>query len=368
MTTPDPFAGSGAFRLEARRFVVDEIAPIAARCERHARFPRAAIRACGKRGYLALDQIQSAVLAEELARCDSLGVALSIFVQAGLIGPLLRQLATGARQHADLGALQAGRLVAAMAVSEPHAGSDFAAITCRATRKGRGFIVDGDKTYISAAAAADVAVVAARIDGDGPPGLSLFLIPLTAPGVRVTRLDTLGLATSAMAAIAFRRCRVPADALIGERGAAYGYIQDALNRERLYGGIGAIAWAQRAVDHTTAFLRSRRAFGRTLGRFQAIRHQMADLATTVEAARQLNYATFERWRTGQRVTKEIAMIKLFSYRAAQHAVETCLQLHGGLGYMADHWTSRWFRDARALTIAAGTPEVMRDLIAAHLRL
>lgn len=362
------FGGHSGFRREVRQFVEREIAPIAARAERHGRFPRAAIRACGRRGYLQLDELQSAILAEELAGCDSLGVALSIFVQAGLVGPLLRQLAASPRRREDLASIERGRLVAAMAVSEPAAGSDFSAISCRATPSGRGFRLDGEKTYITAAAAADVAIVAARIDGDTAPDLSLFVVPLTSPGVRVTRLETLGVATSAMGAIAFRRCRLPADALLGDRGAGYGYIQDALNRERLYGGIGAIAWAERAVTHTTAYLRSRRAFGRTLGRFQAVRHQMADLATTLEAARQLNYATFERWRAGERVTKEIAMIKLFSYRAAQQAVETCLQLHGGRGYMADHWSSRWLRDARALTIAAGTPEVMRDLIAAHLRL
>jgi acyl-CoA dehydrogenase len=184
----------------------------------------------------------------------------------------------------------------------------------------------------------------------------------------VTRLATLGLPTTGMGRITFRQCRVASDAVLGDAGAAYGYIQDALNRERLYGGIGAVAWAQRALDRTTVFLRGRRAFGRSLTRFQAIRHQLADRATELEASRQLNYATFSRWTQGEAVTKEIAMIKLFSYRTAQRVIESCLQLHGGLGYMADHWTSRWYRDARALTIAAGTPEVMRDLIAAHLRL
>jgi len=156
--------------------------------------------------------------------------------------------------------------------------------------------------------------------------------------------------------------------MLGESGAAYGYIQDALNRERLYGGIGAVAWATRALEKTASFLKTRHAFGRPLSRFQAVRHQLADLAAALEAARQLNYSTFTRWQAGEDVTKEIAMIKLFGYRQAQRAIECCLQLHGGLGFLADHWTSRWYRDARALTIAAGTPEVMRDLIAAYLRL
>jgi acyl-CoA dehydrogenase len=369
MRAAAPFdAGTGRFRAEARRFVDRELAPAAKRWERARSFPRGALKACGDRKYLALDPARSAVLAEELARCDSMGVALSVIVQAGLVGPTLRRLATGAQKRAFLAPLEAGRRAGAMAVSEPQAGSDFAALSCRATPDRRGFIVDGEKTYITGAAAADFLVVAVRIAAGAEPDLSLVLVPAGAPGMRVTPLATLGLSTTAMGRITFRRCRVPGDAVLGAAGAAYGYIQDALDRERLYGGIGAVAWAQRALDKTAVFLRGRRAFGRPLSRFQAIRHQMADRATELEASRQLNYATFTRWAAGEEVTKEIAMIKLFSYATAQRVIETCLQMHGGLGYMADHWTSRWYRDARALTIAAGTPEVMRDLIAAYLRL
>jgi acyl-CoA dehydrogenase len=364
-----PFdAGHERFRAQVRRFVERELAPHADRWERDGRFPRRALAACGRRGYLAFDASRTAVLAEELARCESLGVALSIFVQAGLVGPLVDELGTAAQKRRWLAPLRAGRRFGAMAVTEPGAGSDFAGLTCRAAADIRGFIIDGEKTYITNAAAADFLVVAVRA-GDRPDAdLTLFIVPTDIRGVRVTPLATLGLGPTAMGQVAFSKCRVPADAMLGESGAAYGYIQNALNRERLFGGIGAIAWAARALEKTAAFLKTRRAFGRPLSRFQAIRHQLADLAAALEAARQLNYATFIRWRAGEDVAKEIAMIKLFGYREAQRAIETCLQLHGGLGFLADHWTSRWYRDARALTIAAGTPEVMRDLIAAYLRL
>src|SRR5204863_4533020 len=120
--------------------------------------------------------------------------------------------------------------------------------------------------------------------------------------------------------------------MLGEAGAAYGYIRAALDRERLFGGIGAVAWAMHALEKTAAFLRTRKAFGQPLSRFQAIRHQLADLAAGLEAARSLNYVTFTRWEAGEDVTREIAMIKLFGYRQAQCAIETCLQLHGGLGF------------------------------------
>jgi len=254
-----------------------------------------------------------------------------------------------------------------MAVSEPNAGSDFASLECRAVPTRSGFVISGEKTYITNAAAADFLIVTVRV-GESSGELTLLVVPSNASGVRIKRLPSLGLATTAMGHITLRKTYVPRTSLLGESGSAFGYVQDALNRERLYGGLGAVAWAEHALEKTRAFLRTRRAFGRALNRFQAIRHQMADLSTSLEAARQLNYAAFARWADGRDATKEIAMVKLFSYREAQRAIEVCLQLHGGLGYLADHWTSRWYRDARALTIAAGTPEVMRELIAAHLRL
>src|SRR5688500_6250654 len=148
MTPATPFdAGTGRFRAEARRFVERELAPAAQRWERAERFPRAALRACGERKYLALDPARAAVLAEELAGCDSIGVALSVFVQAGLLGPTLRQLATAAQRRTFLAPLEAGRRTGAMAVTEPQAGSDFAALSCSATPNRRGFVVDGEKTY-----------------------------------------------------------------------------------------------------------------------------------------------------------------------------------------------------------------------------
>jgi acyl-CoA dehydrogenase len=364
-----PFdTGHEQFRAQVRRFVERELAPRADRWEHDGRFPRHALAACGRRGYLALDASRTAVLAEELARCESMGVALSVFVQAGLVGPLVDQLGTAAQKRQWLAPLHVGRRFGAMAVTEPGAGSDFAGLSCRATADRRGFLIEGEKTYITNAAAADFLVVAARIGDQPDADLTLFIVPTGGRGVRVTPLAALGLRPTAMGRIAFRKCRVPADATLGKTGEAYRYIQDALNRERLFGGIGAVAWATWALEKTAAFLRTRRAFGRPLSRFQAIRHQMADRAAALEAARQLNYGTFTRWSAGEDVTKEIAMIKLFGYRQAQRTIETCLQLHGGLGFLADHWTSRWYRDARALTIAAGTPEVMRELIAAHLRL
>jgi alkylation response protein AidB-like acyl-CoA dehydrogenase len=373
-----PFdAGNESFRETARRFVAREITPRALGWEHAGRYPKAALVACARRGYLTLDPPRAAIFAEELARCESMSVALSVFVQSGLIAPLLERLGTAEQKKRLLDRLRIGRLIGALAVTEPQAGSDITAMQATATvhkprakSAGVRLELNAEKTYITTAAAADFLIVAARVSEDGKTDAdpSLVIVPSDARGVRVTALEPLGLEITAMGAVSLRSCRVPLDSILGQRGGGYGYILDALNRERLFGGIGAVAWAQHAIEKTIAFLRTRRAFGRPVSRHQAVRHQLADCATGLAAARQLNYSAFQRWVAAEPVIRDIAMVKLFSYREAQRVIELCVQLHGGLGYMDDHWTSQWFRDARALTIAAGTPEVMRDLIAAHLRL
>jgi alkylation response protein AidB-like acyl-CoA dehydrogenase len=372
--------GNESFRAEVRRFVAREITPRVAAWERAGRFPAAATRACGRRGYLALAPDRAAILAEELPQCESLGVALGVFVQAGLVAPLLQRLGSERLHEQVLRGVHGGRTIGAMAVTEPHAGSDIAAMKATATlaRGRRGpastLLLEGEKTYVTCAAAADVLIVAARVREHGKIDAdpTLFLVPTGVRGVRVTPLSPMGLGTTAMGRVTLRRCRLSIDSQLGARGRGYEAILAALDGERLYGGLGAVAWAQRAIEKTIAFLRERRAFGKPISRHQAVRHQLADCVTALAAARQLNYAAYARWASreggGPSVTRDIAMVKLFTYDQVQRTIALCLQLHGGLGYMSDHWTAQWYRDARALTIAAGTPEVMRDLIAAHLRL
>lgn len=356
------------FRRAVRRVVEQELRPHAERWERARRLPRRALLACARQGWLSASSWEQAVLAEELPRCDSLGLALSVFVQGNLIAPLVEALGTPDQKTRWLQPIRRGRAVGALAVSEPECGSDFAAIRTRGRRRGTRIVLDGTKTYVTNAAGADLLIVAARTDGEGLAGLSLVLVPLASRGVRVEALEGLGLATSGMGRITLKGVRVPASDVLGRAGAGFGYIMQALDRERLLGGIAAVGWAAYALERTIAWTRTRRAFGRPLSKLQVVRHQLADAAISLEAARQLNYATFRGWLDGRDVSREIAMIKVFSYLAAQQVIDRCLQLHGGAGYMSDHWTSRFYRDARALTIAAGTPEVMKELIAAHLRL
>ncbi|HJR59888.1 MAG TPA: acyl-CoA dehydrogenase family protein [Vicinamibacterales bacterium] len=356
------------FRVDVRAFVERELRPHAERWERARRLPRRALASCARQGWMSLEPWEQAVVAEELPRCDSLGLALSVFVQANLIGPLIEQLGTPAQKAAWLEPVRRGRMIGALAVSEPDAGSDFSALQTTGRRRADHLVLDGTKTYVTNAAAGDLLIVAARTDGEGLAGLSLVAVPRRTRGVRVEPLDALGLATSGMGRITLAGCRVPAANVLGSPGGGFGYILQALDRERLLGAFAAVSWASYALERTIVWAKRRHAFGRPLARIQVVRHQVADAAIALEAARQLNYATFAKWTAGGEVAKEIAMIKVFSYEAAQRVIDRCLQLHGGAGYMAEHWASRYYRDARALTIAAGTPEVMKELIAAHLRL
>jgi citronellyl-CoA dehydrogenase len=357
------------FRAAVRDFVERGLRPRARTWERAGRFPRTVLQEFGRRGWISLDPRRNAVLAEELPRSESLGVVLSIFVQSNLIAPLLAELGTKQQKKLRLQPLLKGKVMGAVAVSEPSAGSDFASLRCTARRDGDHFLVNGVKTFVTNGACADFLIVAARTRQEtGLAALSLLLVPTDAPGMRVKRLATLGLNSAATGEITLRNGRVPGTALLGEEGAGFSYVQQALNRERLFGGLACVAWADYALKKTAAFARRRQAFGQSLTKFQTIRHQFAEMAAALEAARQLNYAAFGRWVGGKDATREICMVKLFSYRAAQEAIERCLQLHGGIGYLDDHWISRFYRDARALTIAAGTPEIMKEFIAAYLRL
>src|SRR5215472_2708578 len=361
----DPFTQQHEqFRSKIRDFVQKELRPHASAWENAGEFPRGILQDCARQGFVQSDPRLNAVLAEEIPRCESLGFALSFFVQVNLIIPLLEEFGSDALKAAHLSSLRTGDAIGAMAVTEPGAGSDFTALTSIADVSASDLILNGEKTYITNAALADILLVAVRIPKLADD-LTMVLVPAKQPGVSIERLETLGLCASGSGRIQLNGCRVPRTNIVGAAGEGLVQVQRGLNRERLFGGIACIAWAQYALDKAADYARERTAFGSTLNRFQALRHEFAEMATQLEAARSLNYRTFSRWVAGEAVTREICMIKLFSYQAAQQAITFCLQVHGGRGYMADHWTSRFYRDARALTIAAGTPEIMKDMIAAY---
>jgi acyl-CoA dehydrogenase len=355
------------FRQKVRAFIDQQLRPRSTAWEEAGEFPRSVLLECAQHELFQSDPWLNGIVAEELPRCESLGFALSFLVQSNLITPLLEDFGNDEQKATYVPALRSGKMIGAMAVTEPSSGSDFSALQCRADLSGEDLVLRGEKTYITNAAFADFLIVAARIPELTEEGLTLILVPARSQGVTIERLRTLGLSASGTGRIRFDSCSVKRDQLLGTPGEGFGQVQRALNRERLFGGISCVAWADYAMQKALAFARARHVFGNTMSQFQVIRHEFAEMATQVEAARALNYRTFSRWITGESVTRQICMMKLFSYQVAQQVITQCLQIHGGLGYMDDHWTSRFYRDARALTIAAGTPEVMREMIAAFMR-
>jgi acyl-CoA dehydrogenase len=354
------------FRQKVRAFIDQQLRPRSTAWEEAGEFPRSVLRECAQHELFQSDPWRNGIVAEELPRCESLGFALSFLVQSNLITPLLEDFGTDEQKATYVPALRTGKMMGAMAVTEPSSGSDFAALQCRADLAGDNLVLRGEKTYITNAVFADFLIVAARIP-ELTEELTLVLVPARSHGVTIERLRTLGLSASGMGRIRFDNCLVKRDQSLGTAGEGFGQVQRALNRERLFGGMACVAWADYAMQKALAFARVRSVFGNTMNQFQVIRHEFAEMATQLEAARALNYRTFTRWIRGESVTRQICMMKLFSYQVAQQVITQCLQIHGGLGYMDDHWTSRFYRDARALTLAAGTPEVMREMIAAFMR-
>jgi alkylation response protein AidB-like acyl-CoA dehydrogenase len=367
--TPHALVGTrhAGFHRRLRTYVQQRIGPRAESWERDARCPRAALLAFGRAGFLSLDPWRTALVAEELPRGDSLGFALAAFVQASLVAPLFARLGRPRQREQWLTPLLSGRRLGAVAVTEPQAGSDLAGIGARAERTRDGFVLNGLKTYITAASVADVLIVAAKTGTEtAHRSLSLFVVPARARGVTVEPQRMLGLNTSGPASVHLTDVHLGKDALLGREGDGFAWILEGLNRERLFGGLAVVAWAEHALARARAWAAGRTAFGARVSSFQAVRHRFAELAASLEAARQLNYATFRRWTDGRGAAREIAMMKVFSYRTAADAIDACVQVHGGAGYLDSHWASRHYRDARALSIAAGTPEVMKDVIAAYL--
>src|SRR6478736_5736771 len=239
-----------------------------------------------------------------------------------------------------------------------HAGSDVAGIKTRAVRDGDEYVINGSKTYITNGHRADVIVLVTKTDPDaGYDGFTLFLVPMDAPGViREKKLEKLGMHASDTALLAFSDVRVPASAVLGEVGKGFYHIMWELQGERLIGAAGCVAGAQRCFDRTLQYAKERQAFGRAIG------HKFAEMATKIEAARQMVYTTAWRFNNGEYPVREISMAKLYASRMAVEVADECIQIHGGAGYMKEYGVERVWRDMRLNRIGAGTDEIMLDVI------
>jgi alkylation response protein AidB-like acyl-CoA dehydrogenase len=363
-------------RRSLRAFVDKELAPHADEWERAGNFPDDVFRRMGELGYLGLhfhpadggqggDYLTMLVMAEEMARCGSGGVAMAVSVQCEYVTPPIAKFGTDAQKERWLRPAIAGERIGALGITEPDAGSDVAGIRTTAVRDGDEFVINGRKTFITNGVRAHFLLLVAKTDpAQRHAGISLFLVDTDTPGFHVEkRLEKVGMHSSDTAELRFEDMRVPAANLLGEEGKGFHHIMWELQGERLSAAAGACAGAQLAIDRTIDWVRQREAFGQPLAAFQSVRHQLAECQARVDAARALTYETAWRVQLGEYPVQQITEAKLLATRTHFEVADTCLQLHGGMGYMMETWVQRAWRDSRLARIGAGADEVMLDYIA-----
>ena len=366
-------------RASARGFIERELAPHAQRWEEERWFSDDVFAALAAQGLLGLkyperyggqggDYLHEAVLCEELARVGSGGTAAGIGAHVNIATPPIWKFGDEHQKQDYLVPAIRGERIGALGITEPGAGSDVASIATRAERVDGGFVVNGEKTYITNGVRAHFIVTAVKTSAEGGHHGISFLIVDRGEGVTSSKLDKLGWYASDTATIAYEDVFVPEQNLLGELNEGFKLIMANFQWERLAMALGAVGAMQLAWERTAAFARERHAFGRALSGHQVIRHKLADLASSVYACRCVTYDALRRFVEGEEPIAEVTMAKLITQRAAFELMDECLQIHGGAGYMREYWVARAARDARLGPIGGGSDEIMREILGRALAL
>lgn len=361
-------------REAARRFAREEIAPFATEWEESGTFPRDLYTRAAQAGLLAPswpehlgggggDVLHEVVVAEELLRAGCTGAVVGIGSLSIALPPVLA-LGTPEQHERFIRPTLSGHKISALAVTEPGTGSDVAGIRLRARRDGDQYVLDGSKTFITSGVRGDLITVLARTGDDPHAGLTFFVVERGTPGFSVSRaLDKTGWWASDTAELSFEGCRVPVANRIGQEGTGFVALMQNFERERLMLAVNGHALAEAALDEAIAYAKQREAFGRPIGKFQVIRHKLAEMATAVTSAKALTYACASRMAAGKSASPEVFMAKNHAAMVAREVCWQAVQIHGGMGYMRETKVERWARDARLIPIGGGTQEVMNELIA-----
>jgi acyl-CoA dehydrogenase len=308
------------------------------------------------------DYLHDAVLVEELARTGSGGTAAGIGAHVTIATPPIWKFGSEQQKQRYLVPAIRGEKIGALGITEPGAGSDVAALSTRAERVDGGWVVNGEKTYITNGVRADFVVTAVKTTAEGGHHGISFLIVDRGEGVTSSKLQKLGWHASDTATIAFEDVFVPEENLLGELNEGFKLIMANFQWERLAMALGAVGAMTLAWERTAEFARGRQAFGRPLSGHQTIRHKLADMATSVYTCRCVTYDALRRFVAGEEAVREVTMAKLATQRAAFDLMDACLQLHGGAGYMREYEIERMARDARLGPIGGGTDEVMKEIL------
>jgi alkylation response protein AidB-like acyl-CoA dehydrogenase len=368
------------FRALCREFLAREAVPHHAEWERAGIVDRQVWRKAGAAGLLGMDVPEeyggggqrdfryNAVLVEEIIGAGTTGLGFGL--HNDVVAPYLTDLTTDEQRKRWLPGFCSGETITAIAMSEPGAGSDLAGIRTTATRDDAGYVLNGQKTFITNGENADLVLVVAATDPDrGAHGLSLFAVERGTPGfTRGRRLAKVGLKANDTTELFFDDCRVPADHLIGQENGGFYHLMANLPRERLGIAVAAVAAAEHILAFTLEYARSREAFGRAIGSFQHNRFLLAELDTEVTIARTfLNHCVAE-YNAGRLTVADAAKAKWWTTELQTKVADRCVQLHGGYGYMLEYPVARAWLDSRVQTIYGGTTEIMKEIIGRSLGL
>jgi citronellyl-CoA dehydrogenase len=365
------------FRATVREFVQKEIDPFADEWERtgefpaHELFPKAAalgllgLEYDPEFGGQGADHSYTVILGEELGRAACAGVPMAIYVQTDMATPSLYRFGSAELKERYLVPALRGEMVASIAVTEADAGSDVAGLRTRAERDGDEWVINGSKLYITNGCQADWLCLLVRTsDEGGYRGMSQIVVPTDLPGFAVSRkLDKLGNRASDTAELSFTDLRVPVANTIGEVGKGFQQQMQQFQNERMIAAYGAVGGAQLALERTIAYVNERLVFGKPLGANQYVQFRLAELLAEVDVLRAYNHAAAEAYVRGEDITRFATIAKLRTGRLQREVADWCLQFHGGIGYMEETWTARYFRDSRLLSIGGGADEVMLRILA-----
>ena len=362
-------------RLHIRKFLEKEVQPHLEEWEEKT-FPDSIFQRMGELGFLGLrypqelggqggDYFSAIVLSEEMAKAATGGLGMAVAVQTEMATPPVFKFGTEEQKRRWLAPAIRGEHIAAIAITEPDAGSDVAGITTTAKRYGNEFIVNGRKIFITNGARCQWALVVTKIERDrGHSGYNLLVIEKGTKGFEVTRtLQKLGMHSSDTAELLFEDCHVPVDNLIGEEGEGFKNLMWELQGERMITAAGAIAGANRVFEYTKDYALERKAFGQPIANFQVIKHKLVDMGTKIAAVQSFVYQTAKQWDEGEYPVREISQAKLLATQVACEVADDAIQILGGHGYMREFPVERAWRDARLARIGAGTDEIMKEIIA-----
>ena len=315
-------------------------------------------------GGMHLDLFYTVILLEELQKINSGGFAAAIWAHMYLAMTHLNKEGSHDIKQRYLAPSITGDKIGCLCITEPFGGSDVSGMRTTAVKKGDQYIINGSKTFITNGVYSDYLVVAAKTKPElGNKGISIFVVDRESEGLSATKLDKLGWRASDTGEIAFDNVKIPASNLLGEENVGFGYIMQHFSLERLVMGVNAHARAEFALEYALQYMSEREAFGKSIDKFQALRHTISDLYADMEMCKAYNYSVAYRLNKGEYVVKEATISKLKSTKMADEVIYQCLQFMGGYGYVETYPMARLLRDSRLGPIGGGTSEILKEILA-----